>query len=192
MRRFRFRASVAAPILVLVLAAAGGVVAATQSSDEQALQPTRQRADKAIESRVSNLLSKMTLQEKLEQIQLLPDFLVTEEEVRKGLGSVLSVTDPQQASPCCFRSLRTSFVLYRSGSPLISIASYPHFASRATVTSIGSARIQLCIATRIGADPPNPKCRRALPGEQGQLTPEGAFLCPKRQESIGGAGRAKA
>jgi beta-glucosidase len=96
MRRFRFRASVAAPILVLVLAAAGGVVAATQSSDEQALQPTRQRADKAIESRVSNLLSKMTLQEKLEQIQLLPDFLVTEEEVRKGLGSVLSVTDPQR------------------------------------------------------------------------------------------------
>jgi beta-glucosidase len=96
MRRFRFRASVAAPILVLVLAAAGGVVAATQSSDEQALQPTRQRADKAIESRVSNLLSKMTLQEKLEQIQLLPDFLVTEEEVRKGLGSVLSVTDPKR------------------------------------------------------------------------------------------------
>ena len=94
MRRFRFRASVAAPVLVLVLAAAGGVVAATQSSDEQALQPTRQSADQAIESRVSDLLSKMTLQEKLEQIQLLPDFLVTETEVRKGLGSVLSVTDP--------------------------------------------------------------------------------------------------
>jgi beta-glucosidase len=94
MRRFRFRASVAAPVLVLVLAAAGGVVAATQSSDEQALQPTRQAADQAIESRVSALLSKMTLQEKLEQIQLLPDFLVTEAEVRRGLGSVLSVTDP--------------------------------------------------------------------------------------------------
>jgi beta-glucosidase len=94
MRRFRCRASVAVPVLVLVLAAAGGVVAATQSSDEQALQPTRQPADQAIESQVSDLLSKMTLQEKLEQIQLLPDFLVTEEEVRKGLGSVLSVTDP--------------------------------------------------------------------------------------------------
>ena len=36
----------------------------------------------------------MTLEEKLEQIQLLPDFLVTEAEVRKGLGSVLSATDP--------------------------------------------------------------------------------------------------
>jgi beta-glucosidase len=94
MRRFRFRASVAVPVLALVLAAASGVVAATQSSDEQALQPTRQSADQAIESRVSDLLSKMTLEEKLEQIQLLPDFLVTEAEVRNGLGSILSVTDP--------------------------------------------------------------------------------------------------
>jgi beta-glucosidase len=94
MRRFRFRASVAVPVLALVLAAAGGVVAATQSSDEQALQPTRQRADRDIERRVNDLLSRMTLEEKLEQIQLLPDFLVTEEEVRKGLGSILSVTDP--------------------------------------------------------------------------------------------------
>jgi beta-glucosidase len=94
MRRFRFRASVAVPVLVLVLAAAGGVVAATQSSDEQALAPTRQQADRDIERRVDRLLAKMTLQEKLEQIQLLPDFMVTEDEVRRGLGSVLSVTDP--------------------------------------------------------------------------------------------------
>jgi beta-glucosidase len=95
-RRFRFRTSVAIPVLVLVLAAAGGVVAATQSSDEQALQPTRSPADRAIEAKVNDLLSKMTLEEKLEQIQLLPDFLVTEQEVRKGLGSVLSVTDPKR------------------------------------------------------------------------------------------------
>jgi beta-glucosidase len=94
MRRFRFRTSVAIPVLVLVLATAGGVVAATQSSDEQALSRTRQDADQSIESKVNDLLAKMTLEEKLEQIQLLPDFLVTEQEVRKGLGSVLSVTDP--------------------------------------------------------------------------------------------------
>ena len=96
MRRFRFRASIGVPVLALVLAAAGGVMAATQSSDEQALQPTRQSADQAIESKVSDLLSKMTLEEKLEQIQLLPDFMVTEDEVRKGLGSVLSVTEPRR------------------------------------------------------------------------------------------------
>ena len=43
---------------------------------------------------MNRLLAQMTLEEKLEQIQLLPDFLVTEDEVRAGLGSVLSVTDP--------------------------------------------------------------------------------------------------
>ncbi|MFL6184763.1 MAG: glycoside hydrolase family 3 protein, partial [Actinomycetes bacterium] len=97
MRRFRFRASVVLPVLALVLAAAaGGVVAGTQSSDEQSLQPTRQGADRGVERRVDALLAKMTLEEKLEQIQLLPDFMVTEDEVRKGLGSVLSVTDPKR------------------------------------------------------------------------------------------------
>ena len=96
MRWFRFRTSVVVPVLTLVLAAAGSVVAASQSTDERALQPTRQQADQAIERRVNNLLSKMTLEEKLEQIQLLPDFLVTDQEVRDGLGSVLSVTDPKR------------------------------------------------------------------------------------------------
>jgi beta-glucosidase len=81
-------------ILALSTVLAGGVVAATQPSDERALQPTRQPADRSIESQVNRLLSRMTLEEKLEQIQLLPDFLVTEAEVRKGLGSVLSLTDP--------------------------------------------------------------------------------------------------
>ena len=91
---FRVRASVAVAILALGSAAAAGVVATTQSSDEQALQPTRQPADRSVESKVNRLLAQMTLEEKLEQIQLLPDFMVTEEEVRNGLGSVLSVTDP--------------------------------------------------------------------------------------------------
>jgi beta-glucosidase len=81
-------------IVALSSAAAGGVVAATQPSDEAALQPTRQRADRAIERRVNNLLSQMTLEEKLQQIQLLPDFLATEAEVEKGLGAVLSETRP--------------------------------------------------------------------------------------------------
>jgi beta-glucosidase len=93
MARFRLRASLVVLVLALV-SAAGGVVAATQSSDEQALQPTRQQADRDVERRVNDLLARMTLQEKLEQIQLLPDFMVTEDEVRRGLGSVLSVTDP--------------------------------------------------------------------------------------------------
>jgi beta-glucosidase len=80
--------------VALASAAAGGVVAGTRSSDEAALQPTRGPADRGIESRVDGLLARMTLEEKLEQIQLLPDFMVTDDEVRKGLGSVLSQTDP--------------------------------------------------------------------------------------------------
>ncbi len=92
----RLSASVAVAIVALGTAVAGGVVVATKSSDEQALQPTRQSADRSVEKRVNSLLAKMTLEEKLEQIQLLPDFLVTDGEVRAGLGSVLSVTDPQR------------------------------------------------------------------------------------------------
>jgi beta-glucosidase len=92
----RFRLTVAAAVLILAFgaAAAGGMVAATKARDEQALQPARTPANQTTEARVNALVSRMTLDEKLEQIQLLPDFLVTEAEVRNGLGSVLSVTDP--------------------------------------------------------------------------------------------------
>jgi beta-glucosidase len=96
MSRFHVRTAVAALVLALGTAIAGGVVAATQPSDEQALQPVRHRGDRSIEWRVNDLLRRMTLEEKLQQIQLLPDFLVTEEQVRKGLGSVLSVTDARR------------------------------------------------------------------------------------------------
>jgi beta-glucosidase len=94
MTGIRRRAAVAVSIVLLGAGAAGGVVAGTRSSDEAALAPARQPADRDIERRVNDLLAKMTLQEKLEQIQLLPDFRVTEDEVRDGLGSVLSETRP--------------------------------------------------------------------------------------------------
>jgi beta-glucosidase len=95
----RRRTAVGATVLALSSLLAGGVVAATQSSDEAALKPTRQPADRSIERDVDRLLSRMTLQEKLQQIQLLPDFKIGDaqdpaREVRKGLGSILSVTDP--------------------------------------------------------------------------------------------------
>jgi beta-glucosidase len=81
-------------IVVLGSTAAAGVLPGANSTDESALAPTRQAADRAIEARVDALLKRMTLAEKLEQIQLLPDFMVTDAEVRRGLGSALSVTDP--------------------------------------------------------------------------------------------------
>ena len=58
MKRFRPKAAAAFSILALGAVGVGGVVAATQSSDEQALQPTRQPADRRIESRVNRLLRK--------------------------------------------------------------------------------------------------------------------------------------
>jgi beta-glucosidase len=96
MSRFTRRAAIAVAIVALGSAAAGGVVAGTRPGDEAALQPTRQAADRSIERRVSALVRRMTLEEKLQQIQLLPDFKVTEDDVRKGLGAVLSETRPER------------------------------------------------------------------------------------------------
>jgi beta-glucosidase len=96
MSRFSLRAAIVTVLVAVAAAAAGGVIAATRSSDEAALQPIRQPADPSIESRVNDLLARMTLEEKLEQVTLLPDFKVTEDEVRRGLGSILSLTDPER------------------------------------------------------------------------------------------------
>jgi beta-glucosidase len=94
MSRFRLRASLMVSVPVALCLVTGVVVAATQSSDEQALAPIRQPADQTINAKVNHLVAQMTLQEKLEQLTLSPDFMVTDDEVRKGLGSVLSLTDP--------------------------------------------------------------------------------------------------
>ena len=81
---------------IIVVAGGAGVIAATKSSDEAALQPTRGPADPNVERRVNRLLARMTLEEKLAQVTLLPDFKVNPDEVRNGLGGVLSLTDPAQ------------------------------------------------------------------------------------------------
>ncbi len=94
MGRLSFKAAIAVALVAAGTATVGGVVAGTRSTDEAVLQPTRHAPDRSVEGRVNALLAQMTLEEKLQQIQLLPDFMVTEDGVRAGLGSVLSVTDP--------------------------------------------------------------------------------------------------
>ena len=64
------------------------------SDDEQALAPTRQPASRSIEQKVDALLSKMTTQEKLQQVQLLSDGQITDAEAKAGVGGVFSLTDP--------------------------------------------------------------------------------------------------
>ncbi len=88
------RLAFAAIVVVVSLAAAGGVIAGTRASDDDALQPTRHAADRGIEQRVNALLKKMTLNEKLEQLQLLSDGQITDDQARKGVGMVFSLTDP--------------------------------------------------------------------------------------------------
>jgi beta-glucosidase len=96
MRRGTRRSAIAVTVVALTSGAAGGVVAATRSSDETALAPARQAADRGIERRVDDLLRRMTLDEKLQQVQLLSDGQVTDDDARKGVGGVFSLVDPQR------------------------------------------------------------------------------------------------
>ena len=93
----RVKAAIGAAVVALAVGVAGGagVIAQTEDSrDEAARQPARGQSDRDIERRVNRLLSRMTLQEKLQQVTLRPDFMVTEDDVRNGLGAVLSETRP--------------------------------------------------------------------------------------------------
>src|SRR4051794_12864713 len=86
--------AIGAAALTLSAVAAGGVVAATQSSDDAALTPTRQPASRGIERRVDALVKKMTVDEKLQQLQLLSDGQINDAEAAKPVGGVFSLTDP--------------------------------------------------------------------------------------------------
>ena len=88
------RAAIVATMVALSMLVAGGVVAATRSSDETALAPARHAADRGIERKVDRLLSQMTVSEKLQQLQLLSDGQITDADAKAGVGSVFSLVDP--------------------------------------------------------------------------------------------------
>ena len=94
MLRRRRTAAIGAATAVLGLLIAGAVLAGTGSSDATALQPTRQSASQGIERKVDNLLRQMTVDEKLQQLQLLSDGQITDADAKAGVGSVFSLTDP--------------------------------------------------------------------------------------------------
>src|SRR4051794_2179426 len=94
MAGFWRKLAVATAAVVLSALVAGGGIAATRSSDEAALAPTRAPANSTIETKVNALLSKMTLDEKLQQLQLDADWQVNDTEAQNGVGSVFSLTDP--------------------------------------------------------------------------------------------------
>jgi beta-glucosidase len=88
------RLAFAALLVAISLAAAGGVLAGTRASDDNALQPTRHPASQSVEKRVNALLAKMTTTEKLEQLQLLSDGQITDDQAKAGVGGVFSLVDP--------------------------------------------------------------------------------------------------
>jgi beta-glucosidase len=90
------RSAIVAAVLALAIGVAGGVsvIAGSKATDETALEAVSRASDRGVERHINALISQMTLEEKLQQIQLLPDFMITDDDVRNGLGSVLSVTDP--------------------------------------------------------------------------------------------------
>jgi beta-glucosidase len=92
--RSRRIAVVGVAIAALSTVVAGGVLAGSNSSDEAALRPTRSAPDRSIETKVNRLVSRMTLDEKLQQIQLLSDGQITDADARAGVGGVFSLVDP--------------------------------------------------------------------------------------------------
>jgi beta-glucosidase len=88
------RLAFAALLVAISLVAAGGVLAGTRASDDNALQSTRHAASQSVEKRVNALLAKMTTTEKLEQLQLLSDGQITDAQAKAGVGGVFSLVDP--------------------------------------------------------------------------------------------------
>src|SRR5829696_4234612 len=80
--------------VALTAGVAGGVYAAAVPGDEAALEPARTAPSREVERRVDALLAKMTVDEKLQQVQLLSDGQVTNADAKAGVGGVFSLTDP--------------------------------------------------------------------------------------------------
>jgi len=74
--------------------AGGSAPAVGGPDDDPASASTRNHAGRTIERKVDRLLSRMTTQEKLQQVQLLSDGQVTDADARAGVGSVFSLVDP--------------------------------------------------------------------------------------------------
>ena len=105
--RGRRRVGFVLAMVVFGTTLAGGVVAATQSSDEAALQPSRGAASRDIERRIDKLMKKMDLQDKLNQIQLISDGQINADPTwaDKPVGGVFSLVDPKKINEYQHRAM---------------------------------------------------------------------------------------
>src|SRR5215211_1547721 len=79
-------------MLGVMVVAIGGAVTALGTLATEKVPP----ADKSVETKVNELLSKMTTEEKLQQVQLLSDGQITDADAKAGVGSVFSLVDPER------------------------------------------------------------------------------------------------
>ena len=132
------RAAIVATIVVLSMLVAGAVVAATRSSDEAALQPTRQAADRGIERKVNHLLRQMTVDEKLQQVQLLSDGQVTDEDARNREREhpMPRCPQPSLTTPCVRAArkefIRSNYPSSKLGPPFLSLPCSARIPPRST------------------------------------------------------------
>jgi len=71
-----------------------GPLASKDTSRTAALTATRVTPDTWVEHRIDRLIGRMTVKEKLQQVQLLSDGQITDAEAKAGVGGVFSLTDP--------------------------------------------------------------------------------------------------
>jgi beta-glucosidase len=71
-----------------------GSIIALSAAVTSSVASTANSADRSIETQVNALVGRMTLDEKLQQLQLLSDGQVTADDARKGVGGVFSLVDP--------------------------------------------------------------------------------------------------
>src|SRR4051794_37426456 len=85
---------VAGCLAVGAVGAAGGQAARTPTKDRVALKAADRGQDKNVEKRIDDLIRRMTLEEKLNQLTLISDGQINDAEAAKPVGAVFSLTDP--------------------------------------------------------------------------------------------------
>ena len=106
MQRRGRKLGVAIAIVAASTMGAGAVVAGTGAGDDQALQPARTQANGGIERKVDRLLRQMTVDEKLQQVQLLSDGQITDEDAQEGRRRRVQPHRPGQDRPLPARRRR--------------------------------------------------------------------------------------
>src|SRR5690349_2441753 len=90
----RWCVAVAGGLAVAAVGAAGVQAGARRTKDRVVLKQVDRGQDRNVERRIDELIRKMTLDEKLNQLTLISDGQINDAEAAKPVGAVFSLTDP--------------------------------------------------------------------------------------------------